>query len=84
MNKRKNYKRKNLLTFEIIEAAARGEITAINKVLKHYEGYIIALSTKQIFDERGKPYMVIDTETRRFLETTLIVKIMQFDTRRAA
>ena len=84
MNKHKNHKRRNLLSFEIIKSAARGDITAINKVLKHYEGYIIALSTKQIFDEHGKPYMVVDTETRRFLETTLIVKVMQFDVRRAA
>jgi hypothetical protein len=84
MNGRKNHKRGNLLPFNIIETAAKGDVTAINQVLKHYEGYIIALSTKRLFDERGKPYMVVDTETRRMLETNLIVKIMQFDIRRAA
>jgi hypothetical protein len=28
-------------------------VEAINKVLRHYEGYIIALSTRQMFDEDG-------------------------------
>ena len=73
-----------LLPFGIIEAAASGDVDAINEVLKRYEGYIIALSTKQLFDEQGKPYMVVDTEMRRTLETTLITKILQFDLNRAA
>ncbi|MCL2223958.1 MAG: helix-turn-helix domain-containing protein [Defluviitaleaceae bacterium] len=84
MGKHKNHKRGNLLPFATIEAAARGDVTAINQVLKHYEGYVIALSTKRLFDERGKPYMVVDTEMRRTLETTLITRILQFDVRRAA
>jgi len=84
MNGCKNHKRGNLLPFDIIETAASGDVEAINQVLKHYEGYIIALSTKRLFDEQGKPYMVVDTETRRILETRLIVKIMQFDVNRAA
>ena len=74
----------NLLPFHIIEAAASGDVDAINKVLKHYEGYIIALSTRRLFDEDGNQYYVVDEETRRTLETKLITKILQFDVDRAA
>jgi hypothetical protein len=84
MNKRKNHKQGNLLPFSIIETATKGDVSAINQVLKHYEGYILALSTKRLFDEHGKPYIAVDNEMRRMLETRLIVKIMQFDTRRTA
>jgi hypothetical protein len=73
-----------LLTFRVIEAAAGGDADAINKVLKHYEGYIIALSAKRLYDEDGRAHLVVDNEMRRTLETKLIVKIMQFDMSRAA
>jgi hypothetical protein len=80
----KNHKRGNLLPFSVIETATKGDVSAINQVLKHYEGYIVALSTKRLFDEQGKPYIAVDNETRRMLETRLIVKIMQFDVKRTA
>jgi hypothetical protein len=73
-----------LLPLHVIEAAASGDTNAINTVLKHYEGYIIALSTRRLFDENGTPHLVVDNEMRRTLETKLIVKIMQFDVTRAA
>ena len=79
MNK-PNYKgNTRLLPFRVIEAAASGDETAINAVLKHYEGYIIALSTRRLFDEQGNPHLVLDSEMRRTLETRLILKILQFD-----
>jgi len=74
----------HLLPFTVIEAAANGDVDAINKVLKYYEGYIIALSTRRLFDEDGNPHYYVDGERRRTLETNLIVRIMQFDTTRAA
>ena len=83
MNKSKtqNY---NLLPFSIIKAAVSGDVDAINKVLKHYEGYIMALSTVRLFDKYGKAYYAVDYEIRRTLETKLITKILQFDLGRAA
>jgi hypothetical protein len=73
-----------LLPFPVIEAAASGDVDAINKVLKHYEGYITVLSTRRMYDEDGNPHYVVDEEMRRTLETRLIVKVLQFDTRLAA
>jgi len=39
----KSSKCSKLLPYHIIAAAASGDVEAINRVLKHYEGYIAAL-----------------------------------------
>ena len=84
MNRTKTDGNTRLLPFHIIESAAGGDVDAINEVLKRYEGYITALSTIRLYDEYGNPHTAVDNEIRRTLETKLIVKIMQFDIRRAA
>jgi len=68
-----------LLPFPVIVAATYGDVDAINAVLKHYEGYIFALSTKRLYDENGQPHMCVDEGLRRRLETKLITKILTFD-----
>lgn len=80
MNKTQNNKPGNtrLLPFPVIVAATHGDIGAINKVLKHYEGYITALSTRRLYDEYGNTHMFLDEELRRELETRLIAKILTF------
>ena len=84
MNGQREHKHNGLLPFRVIEAAASGDVEAINKVLRHYERYIIALSTRRLFDEDGNAHYFVDDEMRRTLETNLIVKILQFDVDRAA
>ncbi|WP_066685069.1 helix-turn-helix domain-containing protein [Christensenella intestinihominis] len=71
-------KNSRLLPFSLIAAASKGDIDAINAVVNHYSGYIAALSVKKLFDGQGKPYMCIDEELRRRLETKLITKILDF------
>ena len=83
MNK-SNVQNNNLLPFSVIQSAANGDVDAINKVLKHYEGYIIAFSTVRLFDEYGRAHYAVDGEIRRTLETKLITKLLQFDLDRAA
>jgi hypothetical protein len=68
----------SLLPFPVIAAAAGGDVDAINAVLKHYEGYIAALSTKRLYDENGIPHLCVDGEMRRRLETKIITKILAF------
>lgn len=68
----------NLLPYHIITAAASSDVEAIDVVLKHYEGYILALSTRQFYDERGNPRYRVDETLRRRLETKLITKILAF------
>ena len=67
-----------LLPYNIIEAATRGDITAINSVLAHFEGYIAALATRTLSDEYGCPCQYLDPELKRRLETKLIVRVLKF------
>lgn len=69
---------KNLLPFQIIKAASEGDIAAINTVLKHYEGYIIRLSTRKLYDEDGQLHYCVDETLRHRLETKLITKVLEF------
>ena len=78
MNETRKSGDKGLLSFPVIAAASGGDIDAINKVLKHYEGYIIALSTRRLYDEYGNAHLFLDEELRRELETRLITKILTF------
>lgn len=67
-----------LLPYPVIAAASGGDIEAMNAVLKHYEGYIAVLSTRELYDEYGNPHLCVDEELRRRLETKLITKILDF------
>jgi len=69
----------SLIPYPVIVLAAGGDVDAINAVLRHYEGYIAVLSTKQLFDEDGNPYLCVDEGLRRRLETKLITAILTFD-----
>lgn len=66
------------LPYPVIVSAVSGDVDAINKVLKHFEGFIAALSTRTMYDEQGIPHSYIDEELRRRLETKLIAKIPTF------
>ena len=48
-------------------------------VVRHYSGYIAALSTRTSYDAHGCPYSYVDEELRRRLETKLIITILDFD-----
>ena len=74
----------NLLPYPVVVLAAGGDVDAINAVLKHYEGYIAVLATKQLYDESGNPYLCVDEGLRRRLETKLITGILSFDLNMAA
>jgi len=77
MNKSKE--KTTLVPYAVIVLAAGGDVDAINTVLKHYEGYIAALATRQLFDEDGNSYYCVDESLRRRLETKLITAILKFD-----
>ena len=65
--------------YEVILLAAKGDVEAITAVLDHYESYIVALSTRTLYDENRLPHLCVDTEMRRRLETKLITRILHFD-----
>lgn len=74
----KSRNEENLLPFHIIKQHQR-RCKCINTVLKHYEGYIIKLSTRKLYDESGQVHYCIDETLRRRLETKLITKILAFE-----
>lgn len=69
----------SLLAYSTISAAAKGDVDAINVVLRHYARYIAALSTRTLYDENGVPHLCVDDEMKRRLETRLITRILTFD-----
>ena len=75
LEKRNNTK---LLPYHTIVSAASGDVEAINRILKHYEGYIAVLSTRKLYDEYGNLHYCVDETLRRRLETKLITKILKF------
>lgn len=77
MNKRT--KNNHLLSYPAIVLAACGDVDAINAVLKHFEGYIAALATRQFYDEYGNCHFCVDEVLRRRLETKRITKILIFE-----
>lgn len=79
MKKKSKRTEENLLPFHIIKAASEGDVIAINTVLEHYKSYILSLSTRKMYDERGQIHFCIDETLRRRLETKLITKILDFE-----
>lgn len=56
----KSASNKKLISLCVIERALEGDIQAINKVLKHYEGYIAKLSIRKMYDEYGSVHYCVD------------------------
>lgn len=67
------------LPFYVIRAATDGDADAIDAVLKHFEGYIAALSTKWLYDEYGNSYLCVDETLRAELKNKLIQGIQRFE-----
>ena len=71
--------RSRLLPYPVIAAAVQGDPDAVNTVIRHYSGYIAALSTRTSYDANGCPHPMVDEELRKRLETKLIIAILSFD-----
>lgn len=69
--------RNNLLPFDVIQAAAKGNSEALYKVLRHYGGYIARLSIRQMHDENGNLRWSVDEAIRRQLENKLVDAIVR-------
>ena len=71
--------RASLIPYPVIAAAVGGNPEAVNRVVRHYPGYIAALSTRTSYDLDGFPRPQVDEDLRRRLETKLIISILGFD-----
>lgn len=77
MSKHKTIVRK-IIPYPVIASATAGDVDAICFILRHYDGYIRALSTKRYCDPFGYSHSVVDETIRRRLEIKLITKILTF------
>lgn len=71
--------KQEVLPFPIIVLASHGDVIAMNQILKHFEHYMIKLSQKTLFDEFGNPYIHVEPEVKRMLETKLIIAVLNFE-----
>ena len=69
--------RNNLLPFDVVQAAANGNGETLNRVIRHYDGYIARLSMRQTYDENGNLHWGVDEAMRRQLENKLIDVIVR-------
>ena len=60
----KKCKKGKLVAFPVIVVASKGDVEAVNQVLQNYEGYIISLSTRTLYDEFGNPHICVDENIR--------------------
>ena len=74
-NKYSNY---NLLPFNTIKAATRGDVEAMNAVARHFGGYIAKLSIRPMRDELGNERFMVDESIRQELESKLTAAVMRF------
>ena len=68
----------NLLPFETIKEATKGDVDAVEEVLKHYDGYIDNLSRRKMYDEYGQIHYCVDETLKRRLQTKLLITTLNF------
>ena len=68
-----------MIPFPVIVAATDGDTEAINRIVKHYSGYIAKKALRPMKDEYGNQYMIVDETLRRRMETKLIAAILSFE-----
>lgn len=75
--KNTNKKRKGkLLSFKTILEATKGDPLAMEKIIEHFKGYMITLSTRKLEDEYGNTYSYVDESIYRRLELKLITAVV--------
>ena len=64
--------RNGRIAYETIQAAKNGDTEAIDKILRHYERYILHFCRRTLYDEQGAPHEVVDEERRKQIEAEYI------------
>lgn len=69
-------RKRSLSPFRTILEATKGEPLAMEKVIEHFKGYMIILSTRKLEDEYGNTYSYVDESIYRRLELKLITAVV--------
>ena len=67
------------IPFAVIVAATNGDEAAIQEILDFYDGYISKLSLRQLYDEYGNIYMVVDSELKGRIQAAVMDMIANFE-----
>lgn len=73
--KQSSYKRVVPLPDAVIDAACAGDADAIDRVLRHYDGYINKLCVQKYIDANGDVHYDVDEYMKRRLQIKLIYSI---------
>ena len=65
--------RASLIPYPVIAAAVGGNPEAVNRVIRHYSGYIAALSTRTSYDLDGFLHLPGDEENRQAMTLTVFL-----------
>lgn len=77
--KQSSYQGRSPLPDIVIDAACAGDIQAVERVLRYYDGYINKLCTRTLYDRYGQPHICIDEYMKRRLQIKLIHSIVAND-----
>ena len=70
--------KEKLLPVSVIVAASKGDVEAMERVLKHYDRYILKFCLRPIYDEYGNKSLHIDETMRQRLQVKLIEAVLKF------
>lgn len=59
-----------------IVKAKNGDNTALEKILRHYQGYMLKLSQFELYDASGTVYTCLDEELYQELQFKLVTAIL--------
>ena len=65
-----------LLPLSVFAEARAGDLLAMERILRYYDGYINKLCTRTLYDENGYPHVCLDEAMKRRLEIKLIHAIV--------
>lgn len=71
-------KYRNLLSFDIISDAIKGNSIAMQNIIKYYDGYISTVSLNAVYDEENNKHFVMDKELKDTLVTAILIAITKF------
>ena len=69
----------NLIPYETLEPATKGDLRAILKILKHYDPYITRLAMRPVLGTDGAVYLRVNDDFKQELQITLVTSLLCFD-----
>ena len=69
----------NLIPYETLELATKGDLRSILKLLKHYDPYITRLAMRPVLGKDGAVYLRVNDDFKQELQITLVTSLLCLD-----